>query len=44
MGVGARGRATERHEPSGQIKQVWESDGPIKPDPYLKTYPWAKGL
>ncbi|WP_241004410.1 urea ABC transporter substrate-binding protein [Conexibacter sp. SYSU D00693] len=31
-------------EPSGQIKQVWESDGPIKPDPYLKGYAWAKGL
>lgn len=31
-------------EPSGQIKQVWESDGPIKPDPYLKGYSWAKGL
>lgn len=28
----------------GLIKTVWESDGPIEPDPYLKTYPWAKGL
>ena len=28
----------------GLIKTVWESDGPIKPDPYLKSYPWAKGL
>ena len=28
----------------GQIKTVYESDGPIEPDPYLKTYPWAKGL
>jgi urea transport system substrate-binding protein len=33
-------------EDSGQIKEVWKSDGPIKPDPYLKgpDYPWAKGL
>ena len=28
----------------GLIKTVWESDGPIEPDPYLKSYPWAKGL
>ena len=28
----------------GLIDTVWESDGPIKPDPFLKTYPWAKGL
>jgi urea transport system substrate-binding protein len=31
-------------QPDGQIKTVYESDGPIEPDPYLKTYPWAKGL
>lgn len=31
-------------QPDGLIKTVWESDGPIKPDPYLKTYPWASGL
>ncbi|MCP9272871.1 urea ABC transporter substrate-binding protein [Mycolicibacterium arenosum] len=28
----------------GLIYTVWESDGPIQPDPYLKTYPWAAGL
>ncbi|MBL7496440.1 urea ABC transporter substrate-binding protein [Frankia sp. CNm7] len=30
----------------GQIKEVWASDGPIKPDPFLKgaDYPWASGL
>lgn len=26
------------------IHTVWKSDGPIKPDPYLKTYSWAKSL
>ena len=26
------------------IHTVWQSDGPIKPDPYLKTYTWAKIL
>ncbi|ACU35623.1 urea ABC transporter substrate-binding protein [Actinosynnema pretiosum subsp. pretiosum] len=30
--------------PDGQIEQVWASDGPIAPDPYLKGYPWASGL
>ncbi len=30
--------------PDGLIYTVWESPGPIKPDPYLKTYPWAAGL
>ena len=30
--------------PDGLIDTVFESDGPIKPDPFLKTYPWAKGL
>jgi urea transport system substrate-binding protein len=30
--------------PDGLIDTVFESDGPIKPDPYLKTYSWAKGL
>lgn len=29
---------------SGQINEVWNSGNPIKPDPYLKTYPWATGL
>jgi urea transport system substrate-binding protein len=28
----------------GQIKEVWSSPGPIKPDPYLKGYDWAGGL
>jgi urea transport system substrate-binding protein len=28
----------------GLIKEIWNSGGPIKPDPFLKTYPWAKGL
>ena len=28
----------------GLIDTVFESDGPIKPDPFLKTYTWAKGL
>lgn len=28
----------------GLIKEVWNSGQPVKPDPYLKTYPWAKGL
>ncbi|MDT3442069.1 MULTISPECIES: urea ABC transporter substrate-binding protein [unclassified Pseudofrankia] len=30
----------------GQIKSIWDSGEPIKPDPYLKgaEYPWAKGL
>ncbi len=28
----------------GLIKEVWNSGQPIKPDPYLKSYPWAKGL
>ncbi|MCW2878822.1 MAG: urea transporter substrate-binding protein [Sphaerisporangium sp.] len=31
-------------ETDGQIKEVWNSGKPIKPDPYLKTYPWAGGL
>lgn len=30
--------------PDGLIYTVWESDGPIEPDPYLKSYPWAAGL
>jgi urea transport system substrate-binding protein len=28
----------------GQITEVWNSGSPIKPDPYLKGYDWAKGL
>ncbi|KDE97660.1 urea ABC transporter substrate-binding protein [Mycobacterium sp. ENV421] len=30
--------------PDGLIYTIWESPGPITPDPYLKSYPWAKGL
>jgi urea transport system substrate-binding protein len=28
----------------GLIKEVWNSGKPIEPDPYLKSYAWAKGL
>lgn len=28
----------------GLIDTVWESPEPIKPDPFLKSYPWAEGL
>ncbi|MFD0686624.1 urea ABC transporter substrate-binding protein [Actinomadura fibrosa] len=28
----------------GLIDEVWSSKEPIKPDPYLKSYPWAAGL
>ena len=31
-------------QPDGQIKEVWNSGEPIKPDPYLKGYGWATGL
>jgi urea transport system substrate-binding protein len=31
-------------QPDGLIKEVGGSGTPIPPDPYLKTYPWAKGL
>ncbi|MFJ8742828.1 urea ABC transporter substrate-binding protein [Embleya sp. NPDC127516] len=31
-------------QPDGLIKEVWNSGAPIKPDPYLKAYPWASGL
>jgi urea transport system substrate-binding protein len=30
--------------PDGLIDEVGGSGEPIKPDPFLKTYPWAKGL
>ncbi|QRY43878.1 urea ABC transporter substrate-binding protein [Mycolicibacterium boenickei] len=30
--------------PDGLIYTIWESKGPIDPDPYLKSYPWAAGL
>ena len=29
--------------PDGQIKEVWNSGEPIKPDPYLKGYAWYSG-
>lgn len=29
---------------SGLIEEVWNSGGPIKPDPYLKGYDWAADL
>ena len=28
----------------GLIYTVWESDGPVDPDPYLESYDWAAGL
>jgi len=28
----------------GQFKEVWNSGEQVKPDPYLKSYDWAKGL
>lgn len=31
-------------QPDGQFKEVWSSGKPVKPDPYLDTYPWGKGL
>jgi urea transport system substrate-binding protein len=31
-------------QPSGLINEVGGSKQPIKPDPFLRTYPWAKGL
>ncbi|WP_406291032.1 urea ABC transporter substrate-binding protein [Embleya sp. NBC_00896] len=31
-------------QPDGLIKEVWNSGAPVKPDPYLKAYPWASGL
>ena len=30
--------------PDGLIYTVWESPGPIDPDPYLESYEWASGL
>ncbi|MFA5710074.1 urea ABC transporter substrate-binding protein [Mycolicibacterium sp.] len=30
--------------PDGLIYTTWESQGPIEPDPYLESYPWASGL
>ncbi len=28
----------------GLIDEVWKTDSPVKPDPYLKDYDWAAGL
>jgi len=28
----------------GLIKEIWSTGEPVRPDPYLKTYDWAKGL
>jgi len=30
--------------PDGLIKEISNSGKPVEPDPYLKTYDWAKGL
>ncbi|MEI6180283.1 MAG: transporter substrate-binding protein, partial [Chloroflexales bacterium] len=30
--------------PNGLIEEISSSNGPVKPDPYLKQYDWAKGL
>jgi urea transport system substrate-binding protein len=30
--------------PDGLITEVWNSGQPVKPDPYLKGYPWAASL
>ena len=30
--------------PDGQFDEVWNSGGPVKPDPYLEGYEWAKDL
>ena len=29
---------------NGLIDEVWSTSGAVKPDPYLTTYDWAKGL
>ncbi|MED0685357.1 urea ABC transporter substrate-binding protein [Anoxybacillus ayderensis] len=31
-------------QPDGQFKEIWNSGEAVKPDPYLKSYPWAKDL
>ncbi|WP_030727770.1 urea ABC transporter substrate-binding protein [Streptomyces sp. NRRL F-2890] len=33
-----------RIEADGTIAEIWSSEQPIKPDPYLKEYDWAEGL
>ncbi|PQV65193.1 urea-binding protein [Abditibacterium utsteinense] len=31
-------------QPDGMFKEVWSTPDYVKPDPYLKTYVWGKGL
>jgi urea transport system substrate-binding protein len=31
-------------QPNGLINETWSSGKPIKPDPYLRAYPWAEDL
>jgi urea transport system substrate-binding protein len=31
-------------QPDGQFKELWNSKGPVRPDPYLKSYTWASEL
>lgn len=30
--------------PNGMIDEIWNSGEPIRPDPFLKSYPWAAAL
>jgi len=30
--------------PNGQFEVIWSTDGPVDPDPYLESYPWAGPL
>ena len=30
--------------PDGQFEVIWSTDGPVEPDPYLESYPWAAPL
>ena len=29
---------------NGLVDEIWSTESPIKPDPYLSTYAWARGL
>ena len=33
-----------RVDEKGQINELYSSSSPVRPDPYLSTYAWAKGL
>ncbi len=33
-----------RIQDDGSITEIWATQGAIKPDPYLSTYAWARGL